>query len=76
MIFTFIIGTVIREIRLQRDGCWRFQVIPYIADRIAAVTFKGNLLDVNIRDGTIRLIRNSRDEDPILSSTNDGQHVV
>ena len=41
---------------------------------VASVT--GRIYDVNIRDGSCRLICDSNEENSVLSITNDGQRVV
>ena len=67
------LGTVIREIKQTFS---RFQVFPDTPDRLVVASYTGHIYDVNIRDGSCRLICDCHEQQPKLTITNDGQRVV
>ena len=73
----FSLGSVIREIRLQGDDFFkRFQVFPDNPEKLAVISYRSNIYDLNIQDSKCRLICNILEDDPHLCITNDGQHIV
>ena len=69
-------GIVIREVRLEEEIFRRFQVHPDVPERLVVASKDGRIYNVNVRDGACRLICDIHEENPKLSITNDGQHVV